>query len=125
MEKRRSEGVVSGEAVVGDVGGLTALIVDDLIGSGTTLARAATACRALGAKRVIAAASHGLFVGAAATALDDPALEKVLVTDSVPPFRLPAALLERRVEVVETAPLFAEAIRRLHNGGSLVELLQD
>ncbi|HMA13118.1 MAG TPA: ribose-phosphate diphosphokinase, partial [Steroidobacteraceae bacterium] len=41
MEKRRSEGVVSGEAVVGEVGGMTALIVDDLISSGTTLARAA------------------------------------------------------------------------------------
>lgn len=54
MEKRRSEGAVSGEAVVGEVGGMTALIVDDLIGSGTTLARAAAACKALGAARVMA-----------------------------------------------------------------------
>jgi ribose-phosphate pyrophosphokinase len=123
MEKRRSEGVVSGEAVVGDVGGRTAIIIDDLISSGTTLARAAAACKALGAKRVYAAASHGLFIGAAADVLADPALEKVLVTDSVPPFRLPPALLQSRVEVLESAPLFAEAIRRLHSGGSLVELL--
>ena len=125
MEKRRSEGVVSGEAVVGEVGGMTALIIDDLISSGTTLARAAAACRTLGAKRVLAAASHGLFAGAAETALADPALEKVLVTDSIPPFRLPPALLDCRVEVLDTAPLFAEAIRRLHGDGSLVELLQD
>jgi ribose-phosphate pyrophosphokinase len=124
MEKRRSEGVVSGEAVVGEVGGMTAIIVDDLISGGTTLARAAAACKALGAKRVIAAASHGLFIGAAADVLADPALEKLLVTDSVPPFRLPPALLETRVEVLDSAPLFAEAIRRLHEGGSLVELLQ-
>jgi ribose-phosphate pyrophosphokinase len=48
----------------------------------------------------------------------------VLVTDSVPPFRLPPALLGNRVEVLDSAPLFAEAIRRLHEGGSLVELLQ-
>ncbi|MGE5320112.1 MAG: ribose-phosphate diphosphokinase, partial [Hyphomicrobiaceae bacterium] len=81
MEKRRSEGVVSGEAVVGEVSGMTALIIDDLISSGTTLARAATACKALGAKRVFAAATHGMFAGAAGTVLDDPALEKVLVTD--------------------------------------------
>lgn len=123
MEKRRSEGVVSGEAVVGDIGGKTAIILDDLVGSGTTLARAAAACRALGAKRVFAAASHGVFAGAAAEVLADPALEKLLVADSIPPFRLPPAMLGRQVEVLDSAPLFAEAIRRLHSGGSLVELM--
>lgn len=125
MEKRRSEGVVSGEAVVGEVAGSTALIVDDLISSGTTLARAATACRKRGARRVFAAASHGMFTGTAGTVLADRALEKVLVTDSIPPFRLPPAMIASQVEVLDTAPLFAEAIRRLHGGGSLVELLQD
>jgi hypothetical protein len=73
---------------------------------------------------VFAAASHGLFIGAAAKVLADPALDKVLVTDSVPPFRLPPALLQSRVEVLDSTPLFAEAIRRLHSGGSLVELLE-
>jgi ribose-phosphate pyrophosphokinase len=125
MEKRRSEGVVSGEAVVGEVGGRTAIIIDDLISSGTTLARAASACKALGASRVFAAASHGMFARAAPTLLADPALEKVLVADSIPPFRLPPEMLGRQVEVLDSAPLFAEAIRRLHSGGSLVELLQD
>jgi len=125
MEKHRSEGVVSGEALVGEVRGRTALIVDDLISSGTTLARAAAACKRLGAAKVFAAASHGAFNGAAAGVLADPALDKVLVTDSIPPFRLPPALLGERVEVLDCAPLFAEAIRRLHDGGSLVELLQD
>jgi len=125
MEKRRSEGVVSGEAVVGDIGGKTAIILDDLVSSGTTLARAAAACKARGASRVFAAASHGVFAGAAAEVLADPVLEKLLVADSIPPFRLPPAMLGRRVEVLDSAPLFAEAIRRLHSGGSLVELLQD
>jgi ribose-phosphate pyrophosphokinase len=125
MEKRRSEGVVSGDALVGGVGGMTALIIDDLVSSGTTLARAAAACKALGAKRVFAAATHGVFAGTAAQVLADSALETVLVTDSIPPFRLSPALQGRRVEVLDTAPLLAEAIRRLHSGGSLVELLQD
>jgi ribose-phosphate pyrophosphokinase len=125
MEKRRSGGVVSGEAVVGDVAGRTILIIDDLISSGTTLARAAAACKTLGARRVFAAASHGLFADAAAGVLASPALEKVLVTDSIPSLRLPPALLGSRVEVLDSAPLFAEAIRRLHSGGSLVDLLQD
>jgi ribose-phosphate pyrophosphokinase len=124
IEKYRSEGVVSGETVVGDVSGKTALIIDDLIGTGTTLARAAAACKKLGAKWVYAAASHGMFVGAAGQVLADPALEQVLVTDTIPPFRLPPALLQGKVEMLESAPLFAEAIRRLHSGGSLVELLE-
>ena len=124
MEKRRSEGVVSGETVVGDVSGKTALIIDDLISTGTTLARSAAACKKLGAKRVYAAASHGVFVGAAGKVLADPALEQVLVTDTIPPFRLPQVILQGKVEVLESAPLFAEAIRRLHSGGSLVELLE-
>jgi ribose-phosphate pyrophosphokinase len=46
LEKYRSQGVVSGEAVVGDVRGKVALIIDDLIASGGTLARAARACHA-------------------------------------------------------------------------------
>ena len=64
-EKYRSAGVVSGEALVGDVGGKVAIIIDDLISAGTTIARAAQACRDHGATRVLAAASHGLFAGAA------------------------------------------------------------
>jgi ribose-phosphate pyrophosphokinase len=124
MEKHRSAGVVSGEAVVGEIGGRTAIIIDDLISSGTTLARAAAACKALGATRVVAAASHGMFAGSATEVLADPVLDKVLVADSIPPFRLPPTLLANKVELLDSAPLFAEAIRRLHAGGSLVDLLQ-
>ncbi len=51
LEKYRSQEVVSGEAVVGDVQGKVALIIDDLIASGGTLARAARACRKRGAGR--------------------------------------------------------------------------
>jgi len=125
VEKYRSGGVVSGEAVVGEVAGKTAIIIDDLISSGTTLARAAAACKARGAKRVFAAATHGVFAAEAERALADPALDRVVVTDSISPLRLPAQLLQHKVIVLETAPLFAEAIRRLHTGGSLVELLEE
>ena len=59
MEKHRSEGVASGSVLVGDVAGRTALVVDDLASSGTTLARAVETCQAYGATRVQAAATHG------------------------------------------------------------------
>jgi ribose-phosphate pyrophosphokinase len=124
MEKYRSAGVVSGEAVVGEVAGRMAIIIDDLISSGTTLARAAEACRTRGAKRIYAAASHGAFVGAARTVLAQPALEKVVVTNTIPPFRLEPDMVKARLVVLDTARLFAEAIKRIHTGGSIVALLE-
>jgi ribose-phosphate pyrophosphokinase len=123
LEKYRSSGVVSGEAVVGSVAGKTAIIIDDLISTGGTILRAARACRAKGATRVLAAASHGMFVGDAARLLTEPALDGLAVTDSIPPFRIDPALASQKLVVLETAPLLAEAIRRIHEGGSIVELL--
>jgi ribose-phosphate pyrophosphokinase len=124
MEKYRSAGVVSGAAVVGDVADKTAIIIDDLISSGTTLARAAEACQERGAHTIYAAASHGVFVGKASKVLAHPALERVVITDTIPPFRLDPELLRAKVVVLETAPLFAAAIQRIHTGGSIVDLLE-
>ena len=123
MEKHRSRGVVSGEALYADVEGRTVLILDDLISSGTTLLRAARAAHARGAKTIYAAASHGLFMTGAEKMLADAVLSGVVVTDTVPPFRLDPALVKRKLTVLTTAPLFAEAIRRIHDGGSIVDLL--
>lgn len=125
MEKRRSAGSVSGTLLVGEVEGTTALVVDDLISSGGTMLRAAAALRERGAREVIALAAHGLFTGDAPAALTRPEIDRWLVTDTVPPFRLPPELAARRLEIVSAAPLFAEAIRRLNEDGSLVELLGD
>ena len=124
MEKYRSAGVVSGDAVIGEVAGKTAIILDDLISSGTTVLRAAEACRARGATTIYAAASHGLFVGDANTVLGHPALEHVVVTDTIPPFRLAPEVIASKLVVLDAAALFAEGIRRIHTGGSLVDLLE-
>jgi ribose-phosphate pyrophosphokinase len=124
MEKRRSAGVVSGTLLVGEVAGATAIVVDDMVASGGTMQRAAEALLERGARRVLAVAGHGLFVGGAAEVLERPEIDRWLVTDTIPPFRLPSDLAARRLEVVSAAPLFAEAIRRLHENGSLVELLE-
>jgi ribose-phosphate pyrophosphokinase len=123
MEKHRSEGVVSGAALVGDVDGSTVLVVDDLIASGGTMIRAAGASRKAGATRVYAIATHGLFTGGAEKVLADPGLDRIYVTDSVPPFRLPASLLQEKFTVVPCAPLLAEAIKRIHSDKSLTDLL--
>ena len=123
-EKHRSEGVVRGELIVGDVQGRVAIVLDDLISTGTTIARTVKACRSLGATAVYAAATHGLFVGDAPQLLADDALTGIVVTDSVPAFRLGEGKVKAKLAVLPSAPLFAEAIRRIHTGGSIVELLE-
>jgi ribose-phosphate pyrophosphokinase len=121
VEKRRSGGVVSGHLLVGEVAGATVLIVDDLISTGGTMARAAETCMSNGARRVFALAAHGLFTGNAGERLAGSPLAGTLVTDTVPPFRLDPAIAVRRLEIVSAAPLFAETIRRLHEDGRTAE----
>jgi ribose-phosphate pyrophosphokinase len=67
--------------------------------------------------------THGLFIGGAGQVLHDSPLETLLVTNSVPPFRLTPETVRARLTVLDIAPLLAEAVRRLHEGGSLVELM--
>jgi len=123
VEKRRSAGVVSGELFVGEAGGATALVIDDLISTGGTLVRAARAARKAGARRVLALVTHGLFMPGAEAALEDPAIDRIVVTDSVPVFRLGATAARAKMDTIAVAPLLAEAVRRLHAGGTLTDLL--
>lgn len=122
MEKFRSEGMVRSGALVGEVEGRVAVIVDDLVASGTTLVGAATACRQRGAAAAYAAVTHGVFASVAERVLDEIALERLVVTDTLPVDRLDPGFVRRRVDVIDCAPLLAEAIGRLHVDQSVVEL---
>ena len=115
VEKYRSGGVVTGGALVGSLEGKTAIILDDLISTGTTLLRAAKACRAAGAVRVYAAATHGLFIGKAAEMMKDPLLDGLVVTDTVPPFRLDARSRGGKLIVLDSTRLVAEAVNDLRS----------
>ena len=124
FQKGRALGKLSYGRLVGDVEGCTVILMDDLIATGGTLVHAARQCREAGARRVIAMASHGVFVGDAQQAMADEALNEVVITDSIPPFRLPDDLVRQKIRVLSVAPLVAEAIHRIHEGGSIVELLE-
>ncbi|MEX2402133.1 MAG: ribose-phosphate pyrophosphokinase [Rhodothermales bacterium] len=121
MEKKRSRGVVSGDVLVGDVRGRDVILVDDMIGTGTTMVRAAKACLTKGARRIYAAATHGLFVGAAEDQL--AVFHRIVVTDSIPP-RLSDEFVNNKVTVLDAASFIASAIDRLHGGGSIVDLIE-
>jgi len=117
MEKRRVHGAVTGgHALLGEVAGRTVVLIDDLIATGTTLVRAAEAAHAGGARRVLAAATHGLFVEGAPERFANAGFERVLVCDSIPPFRIAGSALEAQTEVLSCAPLLAAAVRRWHGG---------
>jgi len=124
-DKHRSAGVVTGDLFVGEATGTTALIIDDLISSGNTLLRAAHSVRKAGARKVIALVTHGLFMSGAAKVVADPAIDRLVLTDAVPPFRLEPSAPKAKLDTLATASLFAEAIRRLRDGRPLADLLVD
>lgn len=115
MEKYRSAGVVSGALLAGDVAGKVAIIIDDLISTGGTLVRAATACRAAGAVRVFAAAAHGLFIDGAPDLFATPAIDGITVTNTVPPFRVPPDVAATRLTVLDASDSIARAIAAFHD----------
>ena len=120
LHKRRASGTETAVTrVVGDVAGRPCLIIDDMISTGGTIARAVEALLAAGARpEITVAATHGLFVGDARTKLGHAAVRAVVVTDTVavadPPWP--------GLRYVSIAPLLAETIRRLRADGSLGDL---
>jgi len=123
FEKRRDDGEVSGDLVIGPVAGRHAVIVDDLIAAGTTILRAVQACRAAGAASVSAFATHGVFAPGAERLLGVEGPDRLYVTDTLLPTRLQAPTgAAGRLEVLPASALFAEALRRIETGESVVAL---
>lgn len=108
---RQSGSEVQAEEVIGEVAGKPAIIVDDMITTGSTVVAAARALLERGARRgVVVAATHGVLVQPDIDELATLPTTRLLVTDSLtPPDASPVPL-----EVVSIAPLLADAISRLH-----------
>lgn len=113
VDKTRSEGRVGGAGLLGSVGEYV-LIVDDMIGSGTTLCRAVAACREAGARRFAIGATHGLFEDGAPALRGQDGIGEIVVTDSVATGRLGLDdRLRDRLRILSVAGLFAECLREL------------
>ncbi len=103
-------------SIMGEVEGRTALLVDDFVISGSTLIQAAAALKERGAAAVCAAVTHGVFTGPCLEILDASPIDLLFVTNTVEP---QAPRLSAKVERVSVAPLFGEAIRRIHQRESI------
>lgn len=105
--------------VVGDVEGRTAVLVDDLIDTGGTIAEAVRVLLDAGAKDVIVAATHGVLSDPAAQRLQECGAREVIVTDTLP---IPEERQFDRLTVLSIAGLIARAIREVFDDGSVTSL---
>lgn len=120
VDKRKAKQNLGAEAVVGDVRGAHCLIVDDMIGTASSLQAAVNALRAAGAGTVSMVVTHGLFNGDALRVVAGAGLQNLWVTDSVPVSEDIRSL--RGVKVVSVAPLLVKVIKRVSLGDSLEEM---
>ena len=123
VDKRR----VSPEAaevmnILGEVRDKTALIVDDLIATGSSVVEAAQALRRAGAKTVWAAITHPVLSGPALQRIQRSPLTQLIVTDTIPVSR---EKRHAKIKVLSVAPLLADAIKRIHREESVSSLFEE
>jgi ribose-phosphate pyrophosphokinase len=122
IHKRRDPKVpnqVSVHEIVGDVEGRVCLLVDDLIDTGRTIAKAAEALKDSGATRVVVAATHAVFSDPAVEVLQSDFIDQVVVTDTLP---LEESKQWDRLAILPIAPLLARAIREVFEDGSVTSM---
>ncbi len=117
-KERPAQQVAAINYVIGDVAGKTAVLVDDLIDTAGTLKAAAEAVKDAGARRVYAAATHGVFSGNSWENLAAAGFEQVVVTDTIP---LPTGAPDN-VRVLSCADLLTNSIRQIFTDGSVSDV---
>src|ERR1700719_2382528 len=105
--------------VVGQVAGRTCILVDDMIDTGATIAKAAEALFEQGADRVIATATHGVLSGAAVYILKNSRISEIIITNTLP---VPQEKRFDKLTVLSIAPLLARAINEVFSDGSVTSL---
>ena len=121
IDKRRPRANVSEVMnIIGDVKGKTCILSDDLIDTAGTLCHAAEALIKIGgAKEVYACASHGVLSGPAIQRLEESPIKKLTLLDTIP---LPAEKRSDKIELLQVAPVFTEAIARIYEESSVSPL---
>jgi ribose-phosphate pyrophosphokinase len=116
-KRRESPNVSQVMNIIGDVEGMVAIIVDDLVDTGGTLARAAYALMEKGAKAVYACCTHPVLSGKAVEIISGSPIEEMIVTNTIP-LREEANAC-RKIKVLSVSGLLADAIRRIYEDESV------
>ena len=121
VDKRRSApNQAKAMAIIGDVQGKTAIILDDMVDTAGTLTEAAGVIQDKGAKAVHACCTHAVLSGPAVERINNSSLESLLVTDTIP--LSDAALNCEKIIQVSISKLVSEAILRSYRGDSVNSL---
>lgn len=128
IDKRRARpNQVAEMNVIGDVAGRICILVDDMIDTGGTIVKAAETLIKEGASKVVACGVHPVLSGTAIEKLQNSPLEEVVVTDTIchPKSSLPPkGASGPKLTLLSVAPIFAEAIRRIHVDDSVSSLFR-
>jgi len=124
IDKRRPKAnVATVMNIIGDVGGKTCVLVDDIVDTAGTLCAAAAALKAHGAVRVVAYCTHAVLSGAAVDNLNYSQLDELVVTDTIA--LSDAARVCAKIRQLSVAEMLAETIRRVAHGESVSSLFVD
>ena len=117
---RKKANEIAGMTVIGEVAGRDVILIDDIVDTAGTLARAADALIAKGAKSVKAMCTHPVLSGKAYETIENSKLSEVIVTDTIPLKRS-----SKKIKVLSSAKIFARAIRNTHEHRSISALFVD
>jgi ribose-phosphate pyrophosphokinase len=124
IDKRRPKANLSEVMnIIGDVEGRTCVIMDDIVDTAGTLAKAAQALKDNGAMKVIAYCTHPVLSGGAVERLADSALDELVVTDTIP--LSPEAAACKTIRQLSCAQLLAETMQRISNEDSVSSLFTE
>ena len=113
-KSREKANVVGSITAIGDVEGKNVVIVDDMIDTAGTLAKAANVLKEMGALSVRACATHAVFSGPAYDRIAKSALEEVIVSDTIPLSNDPAKD-KSKITVLTMTKMFADIINKVYN----------
>ncbi|CAM4005462.1 ribose-phosphate pyrophosphokinase [Flavobacterium branchiophilum NBRC 15030 = ATCC 35035] len=113
-KQRKIANVIDSMELIGEVKGKNVILVDDMIDTGGTLAKAADLMIAKGALSVRAICTHAILSGDAYEKIENSQLSELIVTDSIP-----LKKASNKIKVVSCAPLFAEVMQMVQNNNSI------
>ena len=120
IDKRRpKQNLAEVMNIIGEVDGKDILIVDDLIDTGGTIVGAVEALKQKGAQEIYAAITHSVLSGNALERIRNTRITKIYVSDTI---NIEGIDQENKIQVISSAELFAEAIRRTFNNESISSL---